>query len=301
MTKRHHQTGFTLVELAIVMVIIGLLIGGVLKGQQILYQARISSTIMQLNSVDGAAKTFYDTYNSSLPGDLLDAPNKIVNCPDCGIAPDTTLSPNACTSGTDGGGNGVIGSCVWDMSSFQSASYAGSPASGTPANETVLFWLELSRAGLISGITDDGLDVSTPASFGGSLPAAKVGGGLMVGYASPNGCIPGTAVFNDIPQPGGIFVRPAYAALPPMVVIPCVASTMPTGNVLVLANSPANLNSIGPGENVLSPISAAQMDTKLDDGKPDSGFVQGYGQACRYDYAPSNSKNCGIYFGFMRP
>jgi prepilin-type N-terminal cleavage/methylation domain-containing protein len=297
MRRRQHQTGFTLVELAIVMVIIGLLIGGTLKGMAILRQAQISSTIMQVSSVDGASKTFYDTYNSSLPGDLLDAPSKIVNCANCGVT-GAPLTTSACTSGTDGGGNGAIGSCVWNMRTFQSASYSGSPSSGTPANETVLFWLELAHAGLISGITDDGIN-NIPASFGGSLPAAKVGGGLMVGYANPTGCPPGSAVFNDIPQPGGFFIRPAYAAVP-IIIVPICTHTLPQGNVLVLANSPVDLDSFAPGENVISPITASQMDTKLDDGVADSGFVQAYG-SCRYGYGPSNDKDCGIYFSFMRP
>ena len=41
----HHEKAFTLVELAIVMTIIGLLIGGILKGQELLENARVTSTI----------------------------------------------------------------------------------------------------------------------------------------------------------------------------------------------------------------------------------------------------------------
>ena len=56
------QAGFTLVELAIVMIIIGLLIAGVLKGQALINNARVTSTVAQTKAIEAATTTFKDTY-----------------------------------------------------------------------------------------------------------------------------------------------------------------------------------------------------------------------------------------------
>jgi prepilin-type N-terminal cleavage/methylation domain-containing protein len=52
--KQTSQAGFTLVELAIVMIIIGLLIAGVLKGQELIANARVTSTVAQVKAIDAA-------------------------------------------------------------------------------------------------------------------------------------------------------------------------------------------------------------------------------------------------------
>lgn len=72
------QNGFTLVELAIALMVIGLLIGGVLKGQELIENARITSTIRQLKAYDTAAIIFRNTYGA-LPGDIQ-RPTRIPNC-----------------------------------------------------------------------------------------------------------------------------------------------------------------------------------------------------------------------------
>ena len=77
------QSGFTLVELAIVMIIIGLLIGGILKGQELIANAQTTATVAQLKGIDGALSTFRDKY-STLPGDML-SPNTRLR--DCNAAP----------------------------------------------------------------------------------------------------------------------------------------------------------------------------------------------------------------------
>lgn len=63
------KRAFTLVELAIVIVIIGLLVGGVLSGQELIKQAKIRGHIKKLTQVDGAIHTFYAKYNF-IPGDM---------------------------------------------------------------------------------------------------------------------------------------------------------------------------------------------------------------------------------------
>ncbi len=73
------EKGFTLVELAIVMVIIGLLIGGVLKGQEMIANAQLKSTIANIKGVDAATSTFRDMYDA-MPGDMVNATTRIPGC-----------------------------------------------------------------------------------------------------------------------------------------------------------------------------------------------------------------------------
>lgn len=62
------QSGFTLVEIAIVLVIIGLLLGGVLKGQEMIENARIKSIVNDMNGVSAAYNSYMDRYHA-IPGD----------------------------------------------------------------------------------------------------------------------------------------------------------------------------------------------------------------------------------------
>jgi len=66
------QSGFTLVEIAIVLVIIGLLLGGVLKGQELIEQSKIKRVVNDFNSINAAFYTYQDRYRY-MPGDDLNA------------------------------------------------------------------------------------------------------------------------------------------------------------------------------------------------------------------------------------
>ncbi len=142
------EKGFTLVELAIVMVIIGLLIGGVLKGQEMIANAQINATVAQFKGVDAATSTFRDMYDA-LPGDITNPAVRIPNC---------TGTCNA-----NGDGNSVL-----------------TNAPGSIAGENLAFWGHLAAADLLSGID---LTTGNPI-WGMNLPSAKIGGGLTVGYTA---------------------------------------------------------------------------------------------------------------------
>lgn len=63
------QQGFTLIEIAIVLVIIGLLLGGILKGQQLITNARVRALADQNASIQAAWYGFLDSYRK-VPGDM---------------------------------------------------------------------------------------------------------------------------------------------------------------------------------------------------------------------------------------
>ncbi len=70
------QSGFTLIEIAIVLVIIGLLLGGILKGQELITSARVRNIIAQLDGTKAAVFGFQDRYRA-LPGDFSLATTQI--------------------------------------------------------------------------------------------------------------------------------------------------------------------------------------------------------------------------------
>jgi prepilin-type N-terminal cleavage/methylation domain-containing protein len=108
------QAGFTLIEIAIVLVIIGLLLGGILKGQELITGAKVRNLISQVDGVKAAFFGFQDRYRA-YPGDYSQAS---INIPG-GV-------------GGNGNGNGRI------------------EAGGSPL-EFILVWDHLSHAGFITG------------------------------------------------------------------------------------------------------------------------------------------------------
>jgi prepilin-type N-terminal cleavage/methylation domain-containing protein len=109
------QGGFTLVEIAIVLVIIGLLLGGILKGQEMITQAKIKNVIADMSGVSAAMYGYQDRYRA-LPGD-----DKLASR--WGLTPPGTA------------GDGVV-----------EGAYIGAATL-----ETMLFWDHLRRAGFVSG------------------------------------------------------------------------------------------------------------------------------------------------------
>jgi len=71
-----HMRGFTLVEIAIVLVIVGLMLAGVFKGQALIDSARVSSMASEVNGIRSAWYSFQDRYRA-LPGDFQSAGTQI--------------------------------------------------------------------------------------------------------------------------------------------------------------------------------------------------------------------------------
>ncbi|HRH18440.1 MAG TPA: prepilin-type N-terminal cleavage/methylation domain-containing protein [Aquabacterium sp.] len=68
LSRRRAQSGFTLVEIAIVLVIIGLLLGGVLKGQELIENGRVKNAANDMNGISAAYTSYLDRYRR-MPGD----------------------------------------------------------------------------------------------------------------------------------------------------------------------------------------------------------------------------------------
>src|SRR3954466_6996172 len=73
---KKQQQGFTRIEIASVLVIIGLLLGGVLKGQELITGARVRNLVGQQDGVKAAYFGFLDRYRA-LPGDFKNAKTTI--------------------------------------------------------------------------------------------------------------------------------------------------------------------------------------------------------------------------------
>jgi prepilin-type N-terminal cleavage/methylation domain-containing protein len=67
MKKMRSQKGFTLVEIAIVLVIVGLLIGGILKGQEMVKSGKVKKATKQMEQLVAAINAYQDK-NGKLPG-----------------------------------------------------------------------------------------------------------------------------------------------------------------------------------------------------------------------------------------
>lgn len=112
------EKGFSLVELAIVLVIIGLIVGGILTGQDLIRGSELNRVVADINKYQTAMQTFRLKYNN-LPGDIDNA--------------------SSYWSGTANGNKDAVICC------------AGSSAS----NEQYLFWYHLGLSGILSGGYDN--------------------------------------------------------------------------------------------------------------------------------------------------
>lgn len=147
--------GFTLVELAIVMVIIGLLIGGILKGAELVRTAKVNATISYVKATGAAIETFRDKYNAA-PGDSPIATTRVPGC----VAP--------CVGGN---GDGIVGILLTE-STWGNQNQAGT--SSLPAVETSMFWKHLALADIITGVQSSA--PVSPAEAGVTHPRTPVGG-----------------------------------------------------------------------------------------------------------------------------
>ena len=200
--QRNHTSGFTLVELAIVLVIIGLLIGGILVGQDMIKAAERRAIVKEKDSYTQAVATFRLKFNA-LPGDMIN-PQQFFPAQTWNAVPD---------------GNGRI---VW-------------------AKEGPDAWRQMELAGFISGGGMSGSEAcgvsECQATLNQTIPASSAysGAGWSIGV-------------NNQTQKNMLMVG------------------LPNGD---LASGP-----------IFTPLDAAGIDAKADDGLPQSGSMRARGSNC---------------------
>ena len=170
-TMRNHK-GFTLVEMAIVLVIIGIILGAVLKGQELINNAKMKRLYNQYREISAATYTYYDRYGK-LPGD------------------DNAALARGGIWGTavNGDGNGIINANAAMTTNYVCGAVPAEP----PAGEMCGIWQHLRMANIISGTTTSGVNPTN--AYGGAISAANATIGLAGSTVS------GTWVaFQNIPN-----------------------------------------------------------------------------------------------------
>ena len=130
------RRAFSLVELSIVLVILGLLVGGVLSGQSLIHAAELRSVSEDMNKYQAALNSFRDKY-FAIPGDMNNATQFWGRLSAAGTCvTNSGMAVNAATGVCDGDSDGLI-------------DHPGSTAG--QSYETMQAWRELANAGMIEG------------------------------------------------------------------------------------------------------------------------------------------------------
>jgi len=220
------QRGFSLVELSIVLVILGLLTGGILAGQSLIRAAELRGTIADFQRYQTAVQTFREKY-FGLPGDLRNA-TSFWGIAGGATGNDTTCQNTAATTVAtcNGTGDGWI------------------ETNAVAYGERFRAWQHLANAGLIEG------------SYTGRDGAATPGDTSDANFNRPGINVPKGKVSNTL---FGIAYRQAVS-----------------GDANWFDGGAYNILSLG--NMTMNPVLAAEawtIDTKLDDGRPAYGFIQG--------------------------
>lgn len=268
---------FSLVELSIVLVIIGLLIGGIMAGKSLIESATIRAQIVQIDNYRVAARAFKDKY-FYLPGDLTEP-----------TASAAGFKPRGSCAG-EGDGDGVI----QGVHTHCTTPDAMNIATGEPA----LFWSDLSKAGLIPGTYTTASATVPPSghvyitgtpSLKDYMPEGKITGNFVYIGGSPS--VWAFGAYQPV-NPGGAAQGKNYFFL-------SSAGRYSTINRLVPGGSWPSAPNYG-----LKVSQAYAIDSKADDGNPVFGrivslvntnangtlywSVAGYGQA-----DPATATTCG--------
>ena len=147
---KRNQSGFTLIEIAIVLVIIGLLLGGVLKGQELINSAKVKNLATDFKNIPVFIYGYQDKFKA-LPGDQTQAALDLQFPPANTATAATTVATLA---------NGVING-NWNAT--------------TTASESFVFWQHVRLAGLAPGPTDTTVTNYLPTNAAGGTIGIQSG------------------------------------------------------------------------------------------------------------------------------
>lgn len=156
--KQGSWCGFTLIEMSIVLVIIALIAGGILVGQDLIKSAGNRAFISQLEQYDTAVNTFKTKYNC-LPGDCAEGETFFGICTPLGTCHGNGNGMiTALTNGTEDvdNTNSLPNQRPWYIASVQS--------------EGTLFWTHLNLSGLVANLSTIGNDAGGYALHYPELP-----------------------------------------------------------------------------------------------------------------------------------
>jgi prepilin-type N-terminal cleavage/methylation domain-containing protein len=280
--RQTRQQGFTLIELSIVLVIIGLMVGGVLVGRDLIAAAQVRAQVTQIERYNTAANTFFGKYGY-LPGDIPDP-----------LASSVGLQARGIYAG-EGDGNGILQGVDGNGPGQNWGQVEG-------AGETVMFWRDLSFAGLIDGTFNTASSTTPPGSnvtgtsVGLYLPQAKIGQGnyiyawsypTPVGFTPPNTNLYGLSAVSGIANAACswcIASNPGLTALQAYAIDNKIDDGMPrTGRVTAIYADYVTFTWVGWSPNAAAASSATCFDTT----------------SWTYSTGQGNALNCALSFRFQ--
>lgn len=264
------RAGFTLVEMSIVIVIIGLIVGGVLAGKELVRNAQLRSVLSDIDTFNTAINSFRNKYNC-LPGDCANATDFFDQDPTgCDKGQEITKTCN-------GNGDGHI-------SAFGNAD-------GWSTFESYLAWQQLGLAGLTGKVYAGTVDNRDSGDFRAALAGWNVPESRIKGA----GYLPLFLNLYDYLDPTS---DDRWMA---------VGHYMFFGNSLTDHNADPNTTLYEPSGPVISGTEAASLDGKIDDGVPNTGTVMSiytpvqvpnctelWGSS--YRYISGNAIECALQF-----
>ncbi len=240
------KSAFSLIELSIVLIIIGLLIAGVTGGASLIKSSELRAAISEARGYAVAVNGFFAQYNA-LPGDY------------------TVAIAGSSYAGSTNGGNSKI--------QYTASDTVNSTGGAAYASESVVAWNQLINTGTIdSTLTLTYTSVTTAQTVGTMMPASKIKfAGWHFDYRNNVG------VQNDYTSATGTTEGAAAVAANQNVVVLTPATTLgaTTTSSPTLVNGVINLAYTTNGVGALTGPDALSIDTKVDDGFANAGRVRG--------------------------